>query len=127
VSQTAAHLGAEAAQKLVKALQDVGIDRKDIQTSPVHLTPLSTDPNTNAVGRTDLINIESYRAFTRVRVTLRDLTKLSDVLSVAVAAGATWLESMTFGKEGQADAEEEALAKATADARRKAERIARAA
>ena len=68
--------------KVIAAIKALGIDDKDITTSMVSLGPVY-DYQSNAQ------KIIGYQLQNTVSITVRDLTKVSDVLDDSVAAGAT--------------------------------------
>jgi uncharacterized protein YggE len=70
--------------------------------------------------------IAGYVASNRVRVESRDLTKVGDLIDVAIAAGANRTDVLAFTLENRAPHLREALQKAGAEARAQAESIAQA-
>jgi hypothetical protein len=71
--------------------------------------------------------VTGYTVANQVRVTVDDITRLSDVLDGAMGAGATAIDGIAFRARDQRPAEELARSAAVADARERAEEIARAA
>ena len=79
------------AQAVVEALKGAGVAANDIQTSSFNVySSQKTDP---ASG---LANGYNYGVDNTVYVTVRDLTKLGNLLNVAVGAGANSINSIQF-------------------------------
>lgn len=67
---------------------------------------------------------QAFRVINIVRVTVRDVAQLADVLNSAVNAGANAINSVEFGAADVRPAESDARALALADARMRAEELA---
>jgi len=109
------------AAKMAKAINAViatGVSRSDIATSFISL-----NPNYDSSGRT----VDSYIAMNQVEVTVRDLTKVGQVIDRAVAAGANLTSGITFKLSEQNKGRADALAAAVQDARSQAEALVKAA
>jgi len=121
-SQNAVRANAEASQKVQAAIKGTGIAEKDIQTSNYSVQPVyeADHPGRRAT-------IVGFRVYNQVRVTIREIAKLSSVIDAATEAGSNTIEGINFTKENQTEVENEALAKAVLDARRKADQLAKAA
>lgn len=100
-------------QKLIKAIQDFGIDPKDIRTTNFSIWPMDKyDPTSGApTGE------KKYAVDNTVYVTIRDLKALGDLLDTAVQAGANTVNSVQFDVEKK----DEALKQARIDAMKNAE------
>jgi len=109
--------------KALLALKAAGIDPKDIQTLLVTLQP-ETVPNHNGGGPNTIVG---YRASNRVTVRLRDILKVASTIDMLVAAGATDIGGIEFSVSNASKLLDDARAQAIADARRKAEILAKAA
>lgn len=108
-----------AMQKVFEALAAAGIAPADMQTSQLSVDPVWADDGS---GR-----IRGYSASNLVTVRIRDVTQLGAVIDAASAAGANRLFGIGFElaePRAQADA---ARTRAVADARAKAELLAKAA
>lgn len=103
--------------KILAALADQGIAKGDIATSYVSLYP-SYDQN----GQ----NITGYQAQNQIDVTIRDLSKVGQVIDAAVGAGANLSNGITFQLSDQNQGVDQALADAVKNARGKAETLAAA-
>jgi hypothetical protein len=115
---------AEASKKsdgIVAAIKKAGIASDDIQTAGVNLYP-EYDYNRGKVPR-----IIGYQASIQVRVTMKDITKVGDVINAASDAGATDMNGPSFTLSEDSDARASAIEKAIADAKARAEVMAKAA
>ena len=104
--------------KVLTQLSKQGIEDKDIKT---------TDYSINARSTTSSNRPDSYEVNNSVQVKVRDLTKLSAVLDGVVSAGATGVYGLYFDVDDREDAYNQAVALAIADARTRAETLAKAA
>jgi uncharacterized protein YggE len=71
--------------------------------------------------------IIGYQVSNQVRVTVHDITRISNVIDATTKNNANTIEGITFTREDQETFENQALEKAIADARRKADHLAKAA
>ncbi|HEU0165839.1 MAG TPA: SIMPL domain-containing protein [Thermomicrobiales bacterium] len=111
-----------AITKVTKALTDGGVDAKDIQTSSYYVYPISKyDDSGNYVG------VTGYQVSTTLSVKVKDLDKLGTLLDSAVAAGANFVYGISFSVEDPSKPADQARAAAVADARGKADTLAKAA
>jgi len=110
------------ANAIARALQDLGIEEKDIQTSNFNIYPNDRwNPMTGEVeGRYFVVE-------NSVNVTVRDLPSLGQVLNTVVEAGANSIYGITFNVEDRSAAVAEARDLAIADAKAKAGAIAQSA
>jgi hypothetical protein len=97
-------------QALVNALKNAGIAGEDIQTS--NFSVYTTYP----VDKGGLPTVNAYAVDNQVYVTVRDLTKLGDLLNTAVSAGANNINSITFDVADKTAAMAQARTKAMANA-----------
>ena len=126
-SQLAAASNAQASQKVQNAVRKAGVADKDIQTVNYNVSPIYSEVRLSAGAKPQPPRITGYRVYNQVRVTVRNLTKMSDVLDEATAAGSNTIEGIAPGLEDQKAAEGAALEKAVQDARRKADHMVKAA
>lgn len=98
---------AQQMDRLVKAMRDLGIERKDIQTSNFNLSP-----NYQYNRETGEQKFDGYNVSNQVSVTLRDLPRAGDVLDGLVNAGANNIYGPNFMLEN--DVEAKVVARATA-------------
>ena len=126
-SQVAATSNAQASQNVQNAVRKAGVADKDIQTINYSVSPLYSEIHPSIGGKPQPPKITGYRVYNQVRVTVRNLTKMSDVLDGATASGSNTIEGIALGLQDQKAAEGEALEKAVKDARRKADHMVKAA
>jgi uncharacterized protein YggE len=108
-------------QKVADALKKFNIDPKDIQTTNFSIYPQQqTDPTGKVTGVTYIVD-------NTVFVTLRDISKLGDVIGAAVDAGANSINSIQFDAADRSKALSEARKAAVADALAQARELASAA
>jgi hypothetical protein len=108
-------------QKVADALKKFDIDPKDIQTTNFSIYPQQqVDPNGKVTGVT-------YMVDNTVFVTLRDISKIGDVIGAAVDAGANAINSIQFDAADRSKALSEARKAAVADALSQAKELASAA
>lgn len=100
-AQAAVRMNAEAMDRLIARLKDLGIDRKDIQTSNFNL-----NPNYNYNRETGEQSFAGYNVNNQVNVKLRDLKRAGEVLDALVAAGANNIYGPNFMLEDDMAAKE---------------------
>jgi uncharacterized protein YggE len=119
-AKAAREAGAQAMTEVIAALKALGIADTDIQTAWVSLNPVYDYQSTTQ-------RITGYQLQNTVTVTVRDLTKISDVLDDSVIAGATTVNGVSFDVADRTAAEAKARAAAMTDAKAKADTLANAA
>ena len=110
----------KTAEQIAAALKKQGIAGEDIQTQDVSVYPQTVDQNGKQV-------ITGYQASLSVRVKVRDIAKLGEIISAANAAGANEISGPAFTIDDPAPARAQAIEEAVADARTSAEAMAKAA
>ena len=118
-AKAAREAAAESMTKVVAALKALGIDDKDIATSSISLQPVFDYTNGNNP------RIRGYQLQNAVTITVRDLDKLADVLDDSVVSGATQVNGISFDVADRTAAEAKAREAAVADARAKADTLAK--
>ena len=108
-------------QKVVKVLSDMNIAGKDIQTSNFSIYPQQEIDNNGQVTGT------KYVVDNTVNVTIRDLSKIGDILDSVVSAGSNSISGVQFDVEDKASALSEARKAAVADAQAQADELTKAA
>lgn len=108
------------AEKISSAIKGAGVDAKDIQTANVSVYP-EQDYSGNKVV------VTGYRATIQVRAKIRDITTVGDVITAASDAGANEIGGPSFTLADDSTVRNEAIALAIADARTRAEAMAKAA
>jgi len=111
---------------VMAALEELGIAAKDVQTVNYNMWLEQTaKPEVRTLVETDEPQLmERYHVANQVRVTVRDMTKVSDLLEKALQAGANRVEGITFGIEDTDALSEQAREEAIADAKAKADQLA---
>ena len=109
-------------QAVIAALQDRGVEARDIQTSGLSLSPMQDYSREGQPPR-----ITGYQAGNVVTVRVRDLQQMGATIDAIVAAGANEVQGISFQRNDPAETEAEARRRAVANARDRAEVIAAAA
>jgi uncharacterized protein YggE len=111
---------AKAADRVIGALARGGVDKKDIQTNA-----LSVMPRMDYTGQRE--RIVGYSVHTSVMVKVRKLDNIGKLVDDSLAAGgnAARISGVRFGFEDPTALRDKAREQAVADARRKAEQLAR--
>jgi len=108
-------------QSVASALNELGVDSKDIQTSAFNIYPQQQYGQNGEVTKTE------YVVENTVNVTVRDLTKMGQLLDTVVRSGANSINGISFDVTNRDSAVTEARQKAVDDARKQAEELAAAA
>jgi uncharacterized protein YggE len=109
-------------EELIQAIQDFGIDPQDIRTTNFSIYPMDRfDPATGLPSGEKVYAVDNT-----VYVTVRDLTRLGDLLDTAVQAGANTVNSVQFDVADKDAALQEARAEAVKDAQAQAQALAQA-
>jgi hypothetical protein len=116
-AQEAAGQAATTMDALIKTLLEAGIAENDIQTTTLSLNPIYDWDETPP-------EIEGWEARNLVRVTVRDITAVGEVVDAATAAGATDVNGISFRVEDPSEAESTARSAAVAAAEAKADQLA---
>jgi len=114
-AKAARDAAAAAMSNVVAAIKKLGVDDKDIQTTQVSLNAVYDYPANAAPV------LRAYQLTNQVVVTVRDLTKITDVVDDAVTAGATSVDGISFDVADRTAAEAQAREAAAKDARAKAD------
>lgn len=109
-----------AAASITEAVKKAGVSADDIKTANVSVYPEYSGYDDGTP------QISGYRASVQVRVKVRDLGTLGDVIAAASGAGANEIGGPSFMLDDDAGAQDEAITDAIADARRRAETMAKA-
>ena len=113
----------------IETLRAAKIADTDIGTSGFQVFPVYEDRPVRDDGSVDPTpaRIVGYQVTNEVRVTIRAIGSSGDVLDAVVSAGANQVSGIAFDLSDPATPADAALAEAVADARRKAEIMAKAA
>jgi uncharacterized protein YggE len=107
-------------QAVVAAVKKLGVADKDITTSNVSLNPVYEYTGGSS-------KLTGYQFTNTVKVTVRDLNKVADVIDDSVTAGATTVNGVAFRLDNPKTVEAQARSLAMTDARNKADALASAA
>lgn len=107
---------------VIAAVKAQGIAAEDLQTQGMNLSPLQ---DYSREGQAPVIT--GYQAQNIVSARVHDLARLGPLLDALVTAGATDVQGISFSREDDVEARDEARGNAVIDARRRAEVMARAA
>jgi uncharacterized protein len=119
-AKTALDEASKAAEQIAAAVKKAGVAAKDIQTQDVSVYPQSAEQNGEQV-------ITGYQASLSVKVKVRDIAKLGDVISAANDAGSNSISGPSFTIADPSPYRAKAINAAVADARKSAEAMAAAA
>jgi hypothetical protein len=108
---------ANIADNVIKALMNKGVKKSDIETSQYNLYPMR--------DYDDTFGIEGYTVMNVLRVTIRELDNVGDLIDTAVNSGANGVDRVSFGltKDKEKEVNSEALTKAAENSKEKAEAI----
>lgn len=109
----------EQMNKIIEGLKGVGIDKDDIKTTNYNIYPnydYSSESGRRLLG---------YVVSQNVRVKIRDLEKISDVLSFAAESGANNVSGLSFTIDEPEDLRQQAREEALLNAKEKAESLAK--
>lgn len=111
----------EAARQMdavISELKKLGIGDKDIRTVQFNISPEYDHSTRSPV-------LKGYRATNLVQVTLRDISRVGDILDAVTAQGATRIHGIGFSVSNPAAAGQQGREEAMKQAREKAEQLAR--
>ncbi len=111
---------ATAMQAIVASIKKNGVPDKDIKTVHIGLSPVYEYRNSTAT-------LTGYSFTNLVKATVRDLDKLPAVIDDGVTAGATQVQGISFRVDDPKPLQVQARDLAVADARSKADALAKAA
>ena len=103
---------------LIDQVKQLGVAAKDIQTSNFNISPTYTQDGHTVTG---------YQVTNTVSVVIRNLNSAGDLLDKVVSAGANTVYGMSFDIDNPKALQEQARNGAVADARTRAEAMAKAA
>lgn len=108
-------------QKVIEELKGMGVEAKDIQTTNFSIYPRQEyDNNGNLTGITYVVDNTVY-------VTVRDLSKIGDLLNTVVQSGANSISGIEFDVADRVKALSDARKAAVDNAQAQAEELAQAA
>jgi len=107
-------------EQMIAALTNFGIDAKDIRTTNFSIYPFDKYDTLTGTPTGE----KYYSVDNTVYVTVRDLSKLGDLLDTVVSAGANTVNSIQFDVADRDSALKQARADALKDAKSKADELA---
>ena len=112
---------------VIAALKRLGVEARDIQTAAFSIRSerFNTPPQT--AGSAHGLKPLTYVASNSVAITIRDTARIGEILDAAVNAGANEVSGVSFAHSDEAALRTRARELAVADARARAEGLARAA
>jgi uncharacterized protein YggE len=123
-AQEAVNANKQQMSTLLEKLKALGVADKDIQTSNYSIYTERPQPAMPAEGGAAGSEGVIYHVSNQVNVTIRDTSKLGDVLDQAVSAGANTIYGVNFEVSDPSQLEAAAREKAIADAKARAESLA---
>ncbi len=120
-AREASDANAQQMTAVLAAIKETGIADRDVQTSRLSLQP-QYDPNRAGAAR-----LLGFQVTNQLTIKIRDIDKLPGILDRAIGAGANEMSGLEFIVSEQSKLLDQARDDAIADARRKAERYAKAA
>jgi hypothetical protein len=130
-AKAAQEANSETANRLVAAALKIVPDRKAFQTSELSLFPINSPNNpAGGLGGGDIGGEPrpqppiAYQAANILTIRLDDVTKVGPLVDAVTTAGATNVESISFGLKDDRVARRQALRDAVRDAKDKAEAMA---
>jgi uncharacterized protein len=111
-----------ATAKLIDGLKAAGVAPKDIQTSQLSVSPRYTQPKEGRPA-----TVSGYTVSNQVRITVRDVKRLGEVLDQAITLGANQMHGISFEVSTAEQLKDDARKLAMQNARRRAEVYATAA
>ncbi len=114
----------QTARAIVDSIQRLGIDPKEIQTSQLSLFPVYSDGRGEPMQQQRQPTVIGYRASNVVSIRVTKIDQTGPVIDAGLQAGANQLEGVSFGLKDDKVPRQQALQKAAADAKAKAETLA---
>lgn len=114
----------DAVSQVLARLSDMGIEDRDVQTRDLSLSPVWSGRHNPNGERPE---ISGFVASNRVFVRVRDLSQLGQIMDAVIQDGANDFGGLSFGLQETKPVEEQARAKAVAEAMAKAQQLAQAA
>jgi hypothetical protein len=108
--------------KLIEGLKALGIAPKDIQTTAVNVEPRYVQAKDGRPA-----TISGYRVVNQVRLTVREVKRLGEILDSAITLGANQVNGISFDVANAETLKDEARKQAMVNAKRRAELYATAA
>ena len=123
-AQAAQDQANRVAQAILSEIAKLGIPATQIRTSRLTLTPIYA-PGPRSDSR-EAPRIASYSASNQVSIEVTNLTQIGPIIDAGLRAGSNQVDGVQFRLKDDLPLREQALKKAVAEARRKAETMAEA-
>jgi len=123
-AQAAQDQANRVAQAILSEIAKLGIPATQIRTSRLSLTPIYA-PGPRSDSR-EAPRIASYSASNQVSIEVTNLTQIGPIIDAGLRAGSNQVDGILFRLKDDLPLREQALKKAVAEARRKAETMAEA-
>ncbi len=107
---------------VLEKLKSLGIADKDIQTVDYSVTPIQNQPRPDSNAQP---TITGYRVSNQVRVTIRKIADVGNILDQALTAGANRVYGISFSVDDPSAFQQQARAAAIKDAQDKASQLAK--
>jgi len=114
----------QAMAGVLKAMQDSGVEDRDLQTSNFSIQPKYSYPKVSSSGERRVPKIEGYTVSNGLTVRVRDLAKVGEILDKSVTLGVNSGGGITFTTDDPTDALAKARAIAMKNAVAKAKTLA---
>lgn len=111
-----------AMRKVIDGLKAAGIEAKDIQTVYFGISPRYTSPKDGQAAR-----VAGYNVVNNVRITVRDVARVGEILDAVVTLGANQAGGIAFDVSKAETLKDEARKQAIGNALRRAKLLAEAA
>lgn len=108
--------------RFIDGMKKAGVEAGDIQTTMFNVEPRYSQPKDGRPG-----TINGYRVMNQVRLTVRNVGRLGEILDEAIALGANQINQIAFDVAEPEQAQDEARKQAMVKARLRAELYATAA
>ncbi|WP_153912835.1 oxidative stress defense protein [Shewanella sp. TC10] len=108
----------QAVSKFIKRLNQAGVNKQDIQSANLHIQPQYHYPSNQPKELT------GYSASRQITVSVKDLTKLNDILDSALEEGINRVQNIALKSSDETKAVEQARQAAIKDAKQKAQSLA---
>ena len=115
---------------IIAAVVEAGVNREDIRTMGLNVFidrsfgPMAISPMESGMAQESPEQQQNYVVSNQLNLTVRDISKVADVINAGVEAGANNLFGLDFRIDDTAALESEARVEAMADARARAEHLA---
>jgi len=123
-AQAAQDQANRVAQAILSEIAKLGIPATQVRTSRLSLTPIYA-PGPRSDSR-EAPRIASYSASNQVSIEVTNLTQIGPIIDAGLRAGSNQVDGILFRLKDDLPLREQALKKAVAEARRKAETMAEA-